>query len=136
MINPYMKEAKKIRKAIDTFAENQTDEVLVDNISAFPYWSGESVSYTVGNLVQYNEELYRVIQPHTSQADWTPSAAVSLFVKISIEEIPEWNQPVGAHDAYSKGDKCWYLNKNDIYESDIDGNVWKPTEYGWHKIEN
>ena len=32
-MNKYLDEAKKIRRAIDTFAENQTDETLIDNHS-------------------------------------------------------------------------------------------------------
>ena len=37
-MNKYMQEAKEIRKAIDAFAENQTDETLIDNKAAFIPW--------------------------------------------------------------------------------------------------
>ena len=30
------------------------------------------VAYTVGQLRRHNGKLYRCVQPHTSQADWTP----------------------------------------------------------------
>ena len=47
---------------------------------------------------------------------------------------PEWVQPTGATDAYSKGDRVSYNGK--VYESVIDGNTWSPTAYpqGWEKI--
>ena len=41
MSNPYMKEAEEIRKAIDTFAANQTDETLIDNKAAFEFWHAQ-----------------------------------------------------------------------------------------------
>lgn len=50
------------------------------------------------------------------------------------ETYPEWVQPTGAHDAYSKGDRVTYGGK--VYESLIDSNVWSPDAYpaGW-KLE-
>ena len=45
------------------------------------------------------------------------------------EEWPEWSQPLGAHDAYQKGDKVSHNGKHWI--STADGNVWEPGVYGW-----
>lgn len=61
--------------------------------------------------------------------------AVSLFVKVSIEEYPEWVRPTGSHDAYNIGDKITFEGKH--YESTIDANVYSPIEYpqGWKEIE-
>lgn len=51
------------------------------------------------------------------------------------EDIPEWVQPTGAHDAYQTGDKVRYNGV--VYESLIDGNVWSPEAYpqGWRVVE-
>ena len=122
-MNKYLDEAKKIRRAIDTFAENQTDETLIDNKAAFPLWS-VGIQVAAGQILRYNDDIYRVIQPHTTQSDWTPDKVPALFVKISLEEYPQWVQPTGAHDAYNKGDKVSDEGKHWI--SEIDGNVWKP----------
>ena len=132
MSNPYMKEAEEIRKAIDTFAANQTDEILIDNMAAFPHWNGDDVQYLTGMLVQYDDKLYRVIQPHNSQPDWTPDKVPALFVRVSVEEFPEWVQPTGAHDAYKKGDKVTHNGLRWI--SEADSNVWEPGVYGWTNI--
>ena len=132
-MNKYLEQAKKIRKAINKFAENQTDETLIDNKIAFPLWSGKSVELKVGDIVLYEDNIYRVIQPHTTQVDWTPENTPALFVKISLEEYPDWVQPIGAQDAYSKGDKCTHNNKKWI--SDVDGNVWEPGVYGWTETD-
>lgn len=90
------------------------------------------VNYTVGQIRRYTDgKLYKCLQAHTSQADWTPDTAVSLWVSISdpAEEWPEWSQPLGAHDAYSKGAKVSHNWKHWI--SDLDANVWEPGQYGW-----
>ena len=134
MINPYMKEAEEIRKAIDTFAENQTDETLIDNKMAFSLWRA-GLRVTRKQILRYNDDLYRVNQDHTTQDDWTPNITPALFTKISLEEWPEWVQPTGAQDAYNKGDKVSDEGKHWI--SEMDGNIWKPgTVAGaWSKIE-
>lgn len=128
-MNKYMQEAKSIRAGIEAFSANQTDESLIDNMAAFPYWNGGGVSYSAGMLLQYDGSLYRVVQPHTSQADWTPDRVPALFARVSVEEYPDWVQPTGAHDAYGKGDKVAHNGKH--WQSDIDGNVWEPGVYGW-----
>lgn len=134
MSNPYLEEMKKIRKAINAFAKNQTDEIIINNKTAFPLWSGNGVKYVIGDIVRFNDKVYRVVLGHTSQSDWMPSVAISLFAEISLEEFPEWKQPTGAHDAYKIGDKCTHKDKRWI--STIDANVYEPSVYGWDEIRD
>ena len=122
-MNKYMQEAQEIRKAIDVFAKNQTDETLIDNKAAFSPWRA-GLQVTIGQILRYNDDIYRVNQSHTTQDDWTPDITPALYTKISLEEYPQWVQPTGAHDAYNKGDKVSDEGKHWI--SEIDGNVWKP----------
>ena len=51
------------------------------------------------------------------------------------ENIEEWKQPTGGHDAYNTGDKVSLNDK--VYESIISGNSWSPTDYpqGWKEIK-
>ena len=120
--------ARKFRKFIEQMSENATDEEALDNIMAFPKWEVDRV-YFLDERVRYKDVLYKVLQQHTSQEDWTPDVAVSLFVKVSIEEYPDWVQPQGAHDAYNKGDKVTHKEKH--WVSDVDNNTWEPSVYGW-----
>ena len=50
------------------------------------------------------------------------------------DDIPDFVQPTGAHDAYKKGDKVKFEGK--VYESLIDGNAYSPSAYpvGWKEI--
>ena len=49
------------------------DTTATENVSQFAPWT-YPVAYAVGNIRQYNGELFRCVQAHTSQADWTPDA--------------------------------------------------------------
>lgn len=101
------------------------------NEEMFPAWNPNGYNYYVSERVSYNESLYRCIQNHTSQLDWAPDVAVSLWVEMSDPSIewPEWKQPTGAHDAYNKDDKVSHNEKHWI--STIDANVYEPGVYGW-----
>lgn len=93
------------------------------------------VAYTVGQIRRYTDgKLYKCVQAHTSQADWTPDTAASLWTPVSdpAEEWPEWSQPVGAHDAYSKDAKVSHNGKHWI--STVDSNVWEPGVHGWTEV--
>lgn len=122
--------AKKGRDSLsDTDAANYA--------SYFPEWSADSVAYKTGDRVQYAGKLWKVSSDHTSQANWNPSDAHSLFSEIlpgqSGTPIGEWKQP-DASNTYSKGDKVTYKGKT--YESTIDNNSWSPEAYpqGWKEI--
>ena len=131
MINPYMQEAKEIRKAIDIFAENQTDETLIDNKAAFSLWR-PGIAAEKDKIYRFGDDLYRVNQDHKTQEDWAPDITPALFTKISLEEYPEWVQPTGAQDTYNAGDKCSHNGKH--WVSNLDGNVWEPGIYGWSEV--
>ena len=120
--------ANLIQTAIHYLPDEEAEAVT----ALFPNWE-EGKAYAVNDRVQYNELLYRCVQAHTSQADWTPDAVPALWVRTSTEEWPEWIQPTGAHDAYNIGDKVTY--KGEHYISLINGNVYSPEAYpaGWEK---
>lgn len=113
-------------------AENGTmDEVTAtEHLDVFAQWE-PSISYAVGNLRAYDNKLYKCLQAHTSQADWTPDVTPTLWKEAGnpADEWPQWSQPIGAVDVYMKGDKVSYNDKHWI--SDVDNNVWAPETYGW-----
>ena len=125
-------EAQKIIEAIVTLRESANDTDALNAVALYPAWR-EGVEYKTGQRVRHDGTLYKVLQDHTSQADWTPDAAPSLFAKVLIPDpdvIPEWEQP-GSTNPYSKGDKVTHNGKT--WVSNIDGNVWEPGVYGWNE---
>ena len=132
-----VEKARELRKILEkamTEAQSLTDAEAITATCLHPKWSGDGVQYTAGQRVQDDGVLYTVLQAHTSQPDWKPAAAPSLFAKVLIPDptvIPEWEQPESTNP-YSKGDKVMHNSKT--WVSDIDGNVWEPGVYGWTEV--
>ena len=121
--------AKNYDRILTDVAISYLDDDQAETVTAlFPDWE-DGKAYAVGDRVKYNGLLYRCVQAHTSQSDWTPDKTPALWVRTSTEEWPEWIQPTGAHDAYNKGDKVSHNEKH--WVSDIDANVYEPGVYGW-----
>lgn len=123
----------RLRNLIRKAAESLTDEDALGGVELFKPWQTDT-AYAVGERLRYADKLYRVVQAHTSQADWTPDITPALYTEIAdpAEEWPEWRQPTGAQDAYAAGDKVSHNDKHWI--SDVDGNVWEPGVYGWTEV--
>ena len=120
--------AYKIRAMIEKASISLTDEDALQAVELYPAWQ-TGTAYTVDERIRYNSTLYRCVQAHTSQANWTPDVTPALWTVVSLDEWPEWVQPTGAQDAYAKGDKVSHNGKHWI--SEVDGNVWEPGIYGW-----
>lgn len=126
--------ARELRSVIEQMSVTLDDSTASESPELFPAWR-EGVSYTTGQRVRSNGTLYKVLQDHTSQSNWTPDAVPSLFAKVLIPDqgtIPEWEQP-DSTNPYAKGDKVTHNGKT--WVSDIDGNVWEPGVYGWSEVE-
>lgn len=132
--------AEQFRKALQMFAASLPDEQAMEVAMVYPpYVVGKAYKademFTYGTNSVGDPQLYRVVQDHTSQADWAPDATPALYTAIGLNEssYPVWSQPTGAHDAYNTGDIVDY--NGTLYKSLIDGNVYSPDEYpaGWEE---
>lgn len=122
-----------VKKMLGTETEALSDEEALEVAALYPTWiskMGEPVA--AGERLWYDGRLWKVVQAHTVQEDWTPETAASLYTEVSVEEWPEWRQPTGAHDAYQAGDKVSHNDKHWI--SDADGNIWEPGVFGWNEV--
>ena len=124
--------AREVRAAMDAAGAQLDDVAALGAMAIYPAWE-IGAAYATNDRRRYGANLYKCVQAHTSQADWTPDATPALWVKVSVEEWPEWVQPTGAHDAYNTGDKVTYNGKR--YVSLIDANVYSPDAYpaGWEE---
>ena len=130
--------AEQFRKAVQLFAASLSDEKALEIATVYDPWA-VGKTYAVGEFVTYGEnsvgdpQLYKVVQAHTSQADWTPDVSASLYSPVGLDAsgYPVWAQPTGAHDAYNMGDIVSYNGV--LYESLMDGNTYAPDAYpaGW-----
>lgn len=122
--------ARHLRKKIESLAETLTDEEGLEFVDLFPNWV-VGKSYQINDRVKYGELLYKCVQAHTSQGNWSPDLTPALWMRVSIEDWPEWIQPTGAQDAYMSGDRVSHNNKH--WVSTADNNVWEPGVYGWEE---
>ena len=124
-----VEKARELRKILEkamTATQSLTEAEAITATCLHPKWSGDSVQYTAGQRVQDDGILYTVLQAHTSQPDWKPTAAPSLFAKVLIPDpsvVPEWEQP-DSTNPYMKGDKVKHNGKT--WVSLVDNNVWEP----------
>ena len=130
--------ARALRPIIEKAAVSLDDTDALSAVELFAPWQAEPpMTYIAGDRLRWNGKLYRVVQAHTSQADWTPDITPALYTEVAEPgTIPVWKQPTGAQDAYMKGDKVYYTDEDgDVWVSTVDNNVWEPGVYGWEKEE-
>lgn len=119
------------RVTIDDQLADLPDDTYDSVLPLFPDWvSGETVA--VGAVRQFDGNLWRVVQAHTTQADWTPPTVPALWTAERQTEGPTvdpWVQPTGSSDAYQVGDRVTF--EGQTWESTAANNVWSPGVFGW-----
>ena len=74
-----------------------TVEQSLELAGYFPKWE-EGKEMPIGYKVSYEGSLFEVLQAHTSQTDWTPREAKSLFKAVQVEaegtkdDFIQWEQ--------------------------------------------
>lgn len=71
-----------------------------DYAALFPVWRFNFYAYRVGDIVQYEGMVWRCIQQHNSQSDWSPPVVPALWNRLAEPGNPEWGYPI----AYVIGD--------------------------------
>ena len=132
--------AEQFRKAVQLYAQGLDNDSALIIATVFDAWQPDT-NYKINEYITYgvnsvgDPQLYQTLQAHTSQSDWTPDTAVSLYKPIGIAPsgYPEWSQPVGSEDAYRIGDIVSY--EGTLYICVSDYNVYAPNVYGWEIYE-
>ena len=97
-------------KIVSTF----TDENAVKVIDLYPVWT-VGIAVSVGDRYQYNGKLYKVVQAHTTQADWTPDVTPSLWTVIDVTHAGTIDDPIpavaGMEYVYGK----YYIEGETVY---------------------
>lgn len=120
--------------AMLTLAKMQASTLSDDDAAQVPALYDEWIngeSYETGDRVRYLGVLYKCLQEHIAQADWTPTAAPSLWARVlpgqegnePEDGYAEWVQP-DSTNGYSTGDKVIY--NGHLWESIVNDNVDAP----------
>lgn len=104
--------AYAIIDAIKNLRETLTDEVALNYVVLYPDWKvGQELS--VGDRVEYEEKLYKVIQAHTAQESWTPDLTSALFEPIDVVNEGTLENPIIAVSGMTYFKDKYYLDETD-----------------------
>lgn len=110
--------AREVRTMLKTNAATIADDEQALKVKTlFDEWkTGESVK--VGDRRLYQDKLYKVIQEHTTQADWTPDKTASLWTVIDESHAGTIEDPVPVPEQLTSFEYEWgkyYLEDEKIY---------------------
>lgn len=101
-----------IREQINTLAVD--DNTALRMREFYPSWeSGKA--YSVGYKVQYGGKLYKVTTAHTSQADWTPDTAATLFTRIDETHDGSEFDPIPYEGNMALENGKYYMQNGVVY---------------------
>ena len=86
--------ARKMRPLIVKAAQSLSDEEAVQAPFLYDEWSGNGVEYAIDHKLRRNGKVYKVIAAHTSQEDWPPEVASSLFTVIDEAHAGTLEDPI------------------------------------------
>lgn len=99
-----------------------TIEESLELAAYFPKWeAGKKMS--LGYKVSYEGSLFEVIQAHTSQADWTPKVAKSLFKVVQVEATGSIDDPIAWESGMVLEEGKYYIEGGVKYKALRDSGI-------------
>ena len=86
-------EARKMRPVFQKGAQSLSDEEALEVKGIYDEWKA-GVDVKVHEKKLYKGRLYRCVQAHTTQADWTPDVSPSLWEGIDETHAGTINDPI------------------------------------------
>lgn len=131
-----IEQARQLRKQWQQLLQANDDTMIIDCEYLVDSWQADA-NYVVDDIRKFEGQVYRCVQAHTSQSDWTPSQAPALWAikHTKNKDNPKpFIQPQGAHDAYMLDEVVLYNGQ--VYISIIDNNAYSPDAYaqGWNLL--
>ena len=115
---------------------NISEEDAKAHKGLFEAWATDT-HYEVGAMRQHEGNLYKCLQSHTSQENWTPDATPALWVEIAApNEYREIKDNMLPTEAFALGEIGWYKEKDNLWKSLIAANNYTPETYpaGWEQV--
>lgn len=85
--------AKQLRPLIVKAAQSLEDADAVQAVELYDEWSADT-QYATAYKVRRNGKVYRAVQAHTSQADWTPETTPALWEVIDETHKGTLDDPI------------------------------------------
>ena len=113
---------KDLIELVKTSRPLVADEFALQTIDMFPRWE-DNIGKTITDddiskgydRYQHNGKLYKCIQAHTIQADWTPDKTPNLYVLVDVTHAGTIDDPIpavaGMEYVYGK----YYIEGETVY---------------------
>ena len=88
-------EAIRLRRHIETAVQSLSDSDALEAVTLYQEWA-TGYTYAAGYKVQRGGKLWRCLQAHTSQADWTPDKTPALWAVVSKGQTGTVDDPIDA----------------------------------------
>ena len=90
------------------------DKKALQYMEMYPLWQSD-LSVKVNERYQYNGRMYKVVQAHTTQADWTPDITPALWTVVDVTHTGTIDDPIPAVAGmeYVKGK--YYIEGTTVY---------------------
>lgn len=131
-VNPHANVAAALY--VKTADLGHVDAISVNTL--YDEWKS-GVDYKKGGYVRYDADLYYIEQDHTSQDDWKPVDAPSLYTRyvLAPDGVRVWVMPKGSTDSFDLGEHAHYPDaEGSIYVSKRDGNTSEPGKDEWWEL--
>ena len=101
-----------LRPYIEKAATSLSDNDAANAVKLFPTWT-IGIAVSVGERYQYAEKLYKVVQAHTTQSDWTPDATPAMWAVIDKTHAGTLDDPIPASRGMEYEYGKYYLDGED-----------------------
>ena len=108
------KEAKRLREIIETASQSLDDQTALEAVCLHPEWQTD-MAYIVGRKVQRIGRLWKCRQEHTSQADWAPEMAASLWEEICEAHAGTAEDPIPYNNNMELIEGLYYIQDGVVY---------------------
>lgn len=105
--------ARKMRPLIVKAAQSLSDAEAIQAAYLYDEWSEKAVPYEKDHKLRRGDKVYKVINAHTSQADWPPETANTLFTVIDEQHAGTLEDPI-PYDGNMELFSGKYYAQNDI----------------------
>lgn len=102
--------ANKIFEYLKQTREIIADEIALNYVELYPNWKvGKELA--LGERVEFEGKLYKVITAHTAQIDWAPNVALTLFEPIDVVNEGSLSNPIIAAVGMTYFKDKYYLDE-------------------------
>ena len=107
--------ARRLRPMIERAAVSLADEDALEAVELFPAWVAD-IAYAADERIRHGDKLYRCVQSHTSQSEWTPDQTPALWTEVAKPgdgETPE--HPIAYNNNMALEQGKYYAQNGVVY---------------------